>query len=131
VDAEGCHQHGPPRVAELVASDALVGQHGVVLEGTGLGAAVNPVLEMRRQGSGQDRLVQDRLVPLRHVEGADEVVAGLQLGPEDLDPSKGPARHPAGLGAHEGGREDHVVAEHKAVDVQMVPVELPAPGLIG
>jgi hypothetical protein len=60
--------------------------------------------EQKAEERGRD------VVGVRRQDGDRE--AGLQLGPEDLDPSKGPAGHPAGLGAHEGGRENHVVAEH-------------------
>ena len=34
-----------------------------------------------------------------------------------------------GLGSHEGWRDDDLVAEHEAVQVQVVAVDLPAPRL--
>jgi hypothetical protein len=130
VDPEGGHQQRALRVAQLIGPDALVGQHEVVLEGAGFRASVRPVLEMGRQRSRHDRGVQDGLFPLGGVEGADQIEAASQLGREDLGSGERAGGHPAWLGAHEGRGEDHVVAEHEAVDVQVMTVELPAPGLV-
>src|SRR6516164_9264662 len=34
------------------------------------------------------------------------------------------------LGAHEAGRQNELVAEHETVDIEMMAVDLPAPGLL-
>src|SRR5205085_7287032 len=49
---------------------------------------------------------------------------------EDAGPSKGAVRGVRWLRAHEHRRHDNLVADDQAVDVQVVAIELPTPGLV-
>src|SRR4029077_18743671 len=70
-----------------------------------------------------------RLLTLVTGERSHEGIALLLFG--DKDPSSlvfaEPRQHR--FGAHEGGRHHQLVAEHEAVDVEMMTVDLPAPRL--
>src|SRR5262249_26614663 len=55
----------------------------------------------------------------------------LFLGSEDAGSDVFARTREYWLGAHEAGRQNELIAEHEAVDIQMMAVDLPAPGLFG
>ena len=131
VGADGAPEQASLTVGQRIGSQPLVRQHDVVLERPGLHAPVDPMLEVLRQRAGHDRRIDDRSAVLGRVERPDQVDAHLLLGSEDLDAGEGARRHLAGLRAHERRCQDDLVAEHETVDVDVVPVELPTPRLVG
>ena len=130
VRADEGEQHGPLGIGHLAAGDPLVRRHEVVVEGAGLHATVEQVLEMGGDVVGMDGRIDDRPVPLGGVERADQVEPERLLGVEQRSAGERAVAHPPGLGAHERRRHHDSPVEHDGVHAQVVAVDLPAPRLV-
>ena len=100
------------------------------MEGAGLHATVEQVLQVGGDVVGVDRRVDDRPVALVGVERADQVEAELFLGIEQRRPGERAVFDASRLGTHERRGHHDPPIEHDGVHAQVVAVDLPAPWLV-
>src|SRR6516162_8011691 len=75
-------------------------------------------------------LANRRALPLLGRKRAHQSVALLLLCGEDACTGVSAKARKHRLRAHEVGRQDELIAQHEAIDIEMMAVNLPAPGLV-
>ena len=78
-----------------------------------------------------DRGSEDGAGYLLVIEGADQFQAGPLLGAEDHRAGQWTVEHVARFRAHEARREHELIADDRAVDAQVMTVDLPRPRPFG
>src|SRR5882757_2945407 len=130
IEFDDAGQHRSLLSGHVRAGQALVGKDRVVLERTGLRPLVGWGVSPRWKVLLEHRIEDDRDITLSGVERAQEFEAGALLLLKNGHALQRTLVDDRGLRADEQRGRHDLILEDEAVDGEVVPLQLPAPGFL-